>query len=111
MSNLSKRPELPRQGEAPDEPTVIFRTYEKLETCEAVQVTRENILDIAEHFGWNVEMKEQAGGKMKPVLKRTDRNYSSEYEIGDWITKRGDRRSGLDSLWAPFGYYSAADHI
>ena len=109
MSKNHDRPELPRQGEAPAEPTVIFRTYEKLDTCEAVQVTRENILDIAEHFGWNVEMKEQAGGKMKPVLKRTDRGYSSEYEIGEWITKRGDRRRGHDSLWAPAGHYSAAD--
>lgn len=99
------RPDLPDNVDPGPEPLIVFQTFERLETTTGLQVTRENMLDIAEHFGWAVEF-ETAGDKKVPVLSKGEGLHRT-IRIGEWITENGHTRpSGTGSRsWYPAGSF------
>lgn len=101
-------PDLPDNVDPGPEPLIVFQTFERLETTTGLQVTRENMLDIAEHFGWSVEFQYSGGAlKKTPVLSK-DEGLSRTIRIGEWITENGHTRpSGTGSR----SWYPAGSHV
>jgi hypothetical protein len=80
----------------------LFTTFERLEKCHRVEVTEDNMPDIAKELGWSVDY-----GGVKPVLRKPGGHV---VEIGAWVDQKGSRWNPepLTQGWSPAGTYTPA---
>jgi hypothetical protein len=89
-------------SDQPNPDPELFTTFERLATCHRVEVTEDNIHQLARFFGCSVDYSGDV-----PVLREPSNH---PVKVGDWLDWRGSRWNPepLTQGWAPEGTYHPA---